>query len=49
MPLTNAISFRNLRGDLFGGVTAAIASLSLTLTLSIASSAGPVASLDDAV
>jgi hypothetical protein len=47
MPLTNTINFRNLQGDLFGGLTAAI--VSLALAFSVASSAGSVAGLDVAV
>ncbi|BAZ51016.1 sulfate transporter/antisigma-factor antagonist STAS [Nostoc sp. NIES-4103] len=31
MSLTNTINLRNLQGDLFGGVTAAIVSLALAL------------------
>ncbi len=36
---------KNLRGDLFGGVTTAIVSLPLALTFGVASGAGPVAGL----
>ncbi|KYC39684.1 Bicarbonate transporter BicA [Scytonema hofmannii PCC 7110] len=49
MSLTNTIHFRNLRGDLFGGVTAAIVSLPLALAFGVASGAGPVAGLYGAV
>jgi len=49
MSLTNIIHFRNLRGDLFGGVTAAIVSLPLALAFGVASGAGPVAGLYGAV
>jgi SulP family sulfate permease len=49
MQLTNRINFRNLRGDLFGGVTAAIVSLPLALAFGVASGAGPVAGLYGAV
>lgn len=49
MQLTNYIHFRNLRGDLFGGVTAAIISLPLALAFGVASGAGPVAGLYGAV
>ncbi|HAZ43875.1 MAG TPA: sodium-independent anion transporter [Cyanobacteria bacterium UBA11371] len=45
MQLTNKIHFRNLRGDIFGGVTAAIVSLPLALAFGVASGAGPVAGL----
>jgi SulP family sulfate permease len=47
--LTNTIHFRNLRGDIFGGVTAAIVSLPLALAFGVASGAGPVAGLYGAV
>ncbi|MBW4643348.1 MAG: SulP family inorganic anion transporter [Goleter apudmare HA4340-LM2] len=49
MSLTNTINFRNLRGDLFGGLTAAIVSLPLALAFGVASGAGPVAGLYGAV
>ncbi|MBD2728258.1 SulP family inorganic anion transporter [Nostoc sp. FACHB-892] len=49
MSLTNTIHFRNLRGDIFGGVTAAIVSLPLALAFGVASGAGPVAGLYGAV
>ncbi|MBD2449939.1 hypothetical protein H6G76_22795 [Nostoc sp. FACHB-152] len=43
MSLTNIIHFRNLRGDIFGGLTAAIVFLPLALAFGVASGAGPVA------
>ncbi len=49
MTLTNTIHFRNLQGDLFGGLTAAIVSLPLALAFGVASGAGPVAGLYGAV
>jgi len=49
MQLTNRIHFRNLQGDLFGGVTTAIVSLPLALAFGVASGAGPVAGLYGAV
>lgn len=49
MALTNQIQFSNLRGDLFGGVTAAIISLPLALAFGVASGAGPIAGLYGAV
>jgi SulP family sulfate permease len=49
MQITNIIHFRNLRGDIFGGVTAAIVSLPLALAFGVASGAGPVAGLYGAV
>ncbi|MEO1591971.1 MAG: SulP family inorganic anion transporter [Cyanobacteria bacterium J06632_22] len=49
MQLTNRIHFRNLRGDLFGGVTAAIIALPMALAFGVASGAGAVAGLWGAV
>ncbi|MBF2004138.1 MAG: SulP family inorganic anion transporter [Chlorogloeopsis fritschii C42_A2020_084] len=49
MQVTNTIHFRNLRGDIFGGVTAAIVSLPMALAFGVASGAGPVAGLYGAV
>jgi SulP family sulfate permease len=49
MQITNRINFRNLQGDLFGGVTAAIISLPLALAFGVASGAGPIAGLYGAV
>ncbi|MCS6813891.1 MAG: SulP family inorganic anion transporter [Cyanobacteria bacterium] len=49
MGITNHIRFDNLRGDIFGGVTAAIVSLPLALAFGVASGAGPIAGLYGAV
>ncbi|MBF2066375.1 MAG: SulP family inorganic anion transporter [Calothrix sp. C42_A2020_038] len=49
MSITNQIHFRNLRGDIFGGLTAAIVSLPLALAFGVASGAGAVAGLYGAV
>ncbi|MFQ3618626.1 MAG: SulP family inorganic anion transporter [Cyanobacteriota bacterium] len=49
MQITNRIHFRNLQGDLFGGLTTAIVSLPLALAFGVASGAGPVAGLYGAV
>ncbi|MDB9513227.1 SulP family inorganic anion transporter [Kamptonema animale CS-326] len=49
MQITNKIHFRNLQGDIFGGVTAAIVSLPLALAFGVASGVGPVAGLYGAV
>jgi len=49
MQITNRIHFRNLRGDLFGGVTAAVIALPMALAFGVASGAGPVAGLWGAV
>lgn len=49
MALLNDIRFNNLRGDLFGGVTAAIIALPMALAFGVASGAGPAAGLYGAV
>lgn len=49
MQLTNRINFRNLRGDIFGGVTAAIIALPMALAFGVASGAGAVSGLWGAV
>ncbi|RCU49999.1 SulP family inorganic anion transporter [Corallincola holothuriorum] len=45
MNVFNAISLQNIRGDLFGGLTAAIVSLPLALAFGIASGAGAEAGI----
>jgi SulP family sulfate permease len=49
MALTNQIRFNNLRGDIFGGVTAAVVSLPLALAFGVASGVGPLGGLYGAV
>ena len=49
MPILNEIRFDNVRGDLFGGVTAAIIALPMALAFGVASGAGPAAGLYGAV
>ncbi len=49
MQILNQIKFDNIKGDLFGGVTAAIVSLPLALAFGVASGAGAVAGLYGAV
>jgi len=49
MQLTNRIHFRNLRGDIFGGITAAIIALPMALAFGVASGAGAAAGLWGAV
>ena len=49
MPIFNEIRFDNLRGDLFGGVTAAVIALPMALAFGVASGAGPAAGLYGAV
>ncbi len=49
MRVFNEIRFDNLRGDLFGGLTAAIIALPMALAFGVASGAGPAAGLYGAV
>lgn len=49
MQITNRINFGHLRGDLFGGVTAAIIALPMALAFGVASGAGAVSGLWGAV
>lgn len=49
MSITNQIRFNNLRGDIFGGVTAAVVSLPLALAFGVASGVGPLGGLYGAV
>ncbi|MBT9313331.1 bicarbonate transporter BicA [Leptothoe kymatousa] len=49
MRITNRIHFRNLRGDLFGGVTAAVIALPMALAFGVASGAGAASGLWGAV
>ena len=45
----NKLSVKNLRGDLYGGLTAAVVALPLALAFGVASGAGPVAGLYGAI
>ncbi len=49
MSITNRIRFNNLRGDIFGGVTAAIVSLPLALAFGVASGVRPIGGLYGAI
>jgi SulP family sulfate permease len=49
MQLINRISFGNLQGDLFGGITAAIVSLPLALAFGVASGIGAINGLYGAI
>ncbi|MEM9136745.1 MAG: SulP family inorganic anion transporter [Cyanobacteria bacterium P01_F01_bin.42] len=49
MQITNKIHFRNLQGDIFGGVTAAVIALPMALAFGVASGAGAAAGLWGAV
>ena len=47
--LMNKLTTEHLRGDLFGGATAAIIALPLALAFGVASGAGPIAGLYGAI
>ncbi len=49
MSLTNRISLQNVRGDVFGGVTAAVIALPMALAFGVASGAGAASGLWGAV
>lgn len=49
MSFFNLIHTRNVRGDLFGGLTAAVIALPMALTFGVASGAGPTAGLYGAI
>ncbi len=49
MTLIHGLDFRNLRGDIYGGLTAAVVALPLALAFGVASGAGPVAGLYGAI
>lgn len=49
MQLVNGLHFRNIRGDLFGGITAAVVALPLALAFGVSSGAGAIAGLYGAI
>ncbi|ASC72226.1 sodium-independent anion transporter [Halomicronema hongdechloris C2206] len=49
MPITNRINLRNVRGDILGGLTAAVVALPMALAFGIASGAGAAAGLWGAI
>ena len=49
MSITNKIHLRNLQGDIFGGITAAVIALPMALTFGVASGAGASAGLWGAI
>ncbi len=49
MSITNKINFRNVKGDIFGGITAAVIALPMALTFGVASGAGASAGLWGAI
>ena len=49
MRITNKIHFRNVKGDIFGGITAAVIALPMALTFGVASGAGATSGLWGAI
>jgi len=49
MALINGLHFNNIRGDIFGGLTAAVVALPLALAFGVSSGAGPIAGLYGAI
>ena len=49
MRLVHGLTFDNIRGDIYGGLTAAVVALPLALAFGVASGAGPVAGLYGAI
>ncbi len=47
--LVHGLHFNNLRGDIYGGLTAAVVALPLALAFGVSSGAGPVAGLYGAI
>ena len=49
MSLINGLHFKNVRGDIYGGLTAAVVALPLALAFGVSSGAGPMAGLYGAI
>ncbi len=49
MNLIHGLHFNNIRGDIFGGLTAAVVALPLALAFGVSSGAGPIAGLYGAI
>lgn len=49
MNIVNGLHFKNIRGDIYGGLTAAVVALPLALAMGVASGAGPVAGIYGAI
>ena len=49
MNYINGLHFNNVRGDIFGGLTAAVVALPLALAMGVASGAGPIAGIYGAI
>lgn len=49
MSFVNGLHFNNVRGDIYGGLTAAVVALPLALAFGVASGAGPIAGIYGAI
>ncbi len=49
MSFINGLHFNNVRGDIYGGLTAAVVALPLALAMGVASGAGPIAGIYGAI
>lgn len=49
MPLVHGLHIKNLRGDIYGGLTAAVVALPLALAMGVSSGAGPIAGIYGAI
>lgn len=49
MQLVNGLHFNNIRGDLYGGLTAAVVALPLAMAMGVASGVGAIAGLYGAI
>ncbi len=49
MNIVNGLHFNNLRGDIYGGLTAAVVALPLAMAMGVASGVGPIAGMYGAI
>lgn len=49
MQLVHGLHFKNIRGDIYGGLTAAVVALPLALAMGVSSGAGPIAGMYGAI
>ena len=49
MQWINGLHFNNLRGDIYGGLTAAVVALPLAMSMGVASGVGPIAGIYGAI
>lgn len=49
MQIVHGLHFRNIRGDIYGGITTAVVALPLALAMGVSSGAGPIAGIYGAI